>query len=252
MPDIDTLLDDIETRYMRELDRVYTEMTRKLEGYIVSLDIQGGQFASTPLNMQRMANAQREIAQIINDSGYSQITDNFISEYADIIDQLQRDYIAMGINPGFTNVDRQAMRLATQFDIQRFESIGAQGAETVAKELLNAVAGNGNAVDFIASVRQSVPAYFKRWASTYATTAGANFNRLVEDKIQREAGITEFEYFGPMDKVTRPFCAGLLRTGDTHTRAEIAKMDNGQTAMGTVKEMGGGWNCRHRWLPAGI
>jgi hypothetical protein len=250
LPDIDTLLDSLEAKYESELNRVYAEMTRRLDDYVVSFDVVEGAFANTPANMQRLANSRQQIGQILRESGYTETVDNMLSEYEGIIEQVNRDYIARGISPAFDQIDTEALRLAASQDLAYMETIGDQGVQAVSRQLVNAVGGNGNAVDFINSIKDSVPAYYKRWASTYATTAQANFARSVEDKVQRAAGVTEFEYFGPLDKNTRPFCRDLLLKGGTHTREEIAKMDNGQTPVGTVKEMGGGWNCRHRWLGA--
>jgi hypothetical protein len=250
MPDIDTLLDSLEKDTLTQLERVYKDMSRRLDDYIGSFETAQGAFVNTPENILRTANAQAQIEQIFRESGYNDVVDNFVRKYQDITDQMVRDYAAMGIDPAFTSLDVQSLRTAAQFDIQRFETIGRQGAETVTRGLFDSVTGQGNALSFIDSIRASVPDYFKRWASTYATTAGSTFARTVEDKIQQEAGIEKFEYFGPLDSNTRPFCADLLTKGGTHTREEIAKMDNGQTPPGTVKIAGGGWNCRHRWLGA--
>jgi hypothetical protein len=54
-----------------------------------------------------------------------------------------------------------------------------------------------------------------------------------------------YEFSGPIDRGLRPFCRHLL--GRIHTGDEIAAMRNphGMEVFWT----GGGWGCRHRWLP---
>jgi hypothetical protein len=54
-----------------------------------------------------------------------------------------------------------------------------------------------------------------------------------------------YQYLGPRDQVTRPFCLRLLDR--KLTLAEIRKLDNGQGLP--VLTHGGGYNCRHRWVP---
>lgn len=73
------------------------------------------------------------------------------------------------------------------------------------------------------------------------------FSRSIEAKKAEAAGMEFFEYMGPEDRITRPFCDKIV--GKVFTRAEIEKMDNGQTGAGSVMIHGGGYNCRHSWNP---
>jgi hypothetical protein len=52
-----------------------------------------------------------------------------------------------------------------------------------------------------------------------------------------------FVYLGPLDNVTRPFCAEWV--GKVLTRADIDDLDNEQ--LPNVFLTGGGYNCRHGW-----
>jgi hypothetical protein len=57
-----------------------------------------------------------------------------------------------------------------------------------------------------------------------------------------------YRYFGPLDKKNRPFCREMetkSKAGVTWTREEIDKMNNGQTPVGTVMQLCGGFRCRH-------
>lgn len=54
-----------------------------------------------------------------------------------------------------------------------------------------------------------------------------------------------FEFIGPRDAVTRPFCDRY--EGKILHIDEISALDNGQTGKGTAMVAGGGYNCRHHW-----
>ncbi len=65
--------------------------------------------------------------------------------------------------------------------------------------------------------------------------------------LGEELGIEKYMYWGPDDKLTRPFCDQHL--GEVHTIEEWKKIDNGQN--GSAATHAGGWNCRHRLVPVG-
>lgn len=85
--------------------------------------------------------------------------------------------------------------------------------------------------------------------ATELTTMSQGFSRAVSAAKASELGIDSFEYEGPDDKITRPFCQRTLegRNPPIYTRSEIEAMSNGQDLP--VMTYGGGYNCRHQWLP---
>ena len=84
---------------------------------------------------------------------------------------------------------------------------------------------------------------------TELQTLYSGFSRAVIAKKAKDVGFDKYEYIGPDDKVTRPFCHKVLNQRDPpiYTEAEINDMDNGQT--GDVMTNCGGYNCRHQWRP---
>lgn len=77
--------------------------------------------------------------------------------------------------------------------------------------------------------------------------ANMQYARGVQLAYAEETGEEYFEYMGPVDDVTRPFCKRL--EGRILHRSEIDALDNGQTGQGTALIAGGGYNCRHHWRP---
>jgi hypothetical protein len=91
-------------------------------------------------------------------------------------------------------------------------------------------------------------------ASTLAETAISTYYRTVTDRgyqaIEKESGRELlFEYTGPEDKLTRPFCRALLKAGKAYTRTQIDAMKNGQ--LPNAMRTNGGYRCRHQWILAG-
>lgn len=73
------------------------------------------------------------------------------------------------------------------------------------------------------------------------------FSRSLQSSRAEDQGFEYFKYFGPTDRITRPFCSPLV--GKVFSREEIDEMDNEQTGAGSVMTAGGGYNCRHHWQP---
>jgi len=70
-------------------------------------------------------------------------------------------------------------------------------------------------------------------------------------QVQRKSLVSQaqedslFLYEGANDSATRPFCKAIV--GKVFTKKQIAKLNNKQ-GLGVLLN-GGGYNCRHRWLP---
>jgi hypothetical protein len=79
----------------------------------------------------------------------------------------------------------------------------------------------------------------------YRTATAQAFDAIEKDLPQMEV---RYEYEGPDDDLTRPFCDRLLQAAKTYTKEEIGRMNNHQ--LPDVLLTCGGWNCRHQWMLA--
>lgn len=88
-----------------------------------------------------------------------------------------------------------------------------------------------------------------RVAVTELNTSFAVFSRSATAEFAKESGLTLFLYDGPDDNLTRPWCEDrLMRSPAIYTLAEIQALPpNGQGI--DVLTGGGGYNCRHSWVP---
>lgn len=85
------------------------------------------------------------------------------------------------------------------------------------------------------------------YAKTELNTALLSFSRTINLVQAESAGLEDYIYIGPYDKITRPFCQKVLvmKSPPIYSIAEIKTMDNGQGLPAAI--YGGGYNCRHRW-----
>lgn len=88
-------------------------------------------------------------------------------------------------------------------------------------------------------------------AISLADTSMSTFYRQVQERGYERIEATQkaplkYRYFGPNDKLTRPFCLKLLKREEPLTRKQIDALDNGQLPNTFVT--GGGYNCRHQWI----
>lgn len=70
----------------------------------------------------------------------------------------------------------------------------------------------------------------------------ARFARATTAKLFQEFPEQKYEYVGPNDEVTRDECVGGLGAGQL-------TIDEIESQTDTTFEGGGGFNCRHEWLP---
>lgn len=86
-------------------------------------------------------------------------------------------------------------------------------------------------------------------ASAVVETAIIGAGRDVVGEAVRLANEDEeilvMRYIGPRDSKTRPFCARIL--GNVYTLDAVERLDNGQGLP--VLQFGGGYRCRHSWVP---
>lgn len=84
----------------------------------------------------------------------------------------------------------------------------------------------------------------KHHAQVEANLALQEFNNRYSFAVSDQSQINVFEYYGPNDSKTRPFCAGLV-----NYRFQMSQIEQMVNGLGfSVKHTCGGPNCRHEWL----
>lgn len=153
-----------------------------------------------------------------------------------IINQVRGRISGIQMESTDPNVRRQQRKL------NKMMKKGATGAELAAQVAVikRILPGNVNTAASVATrIKTVVDNVVGEFNGTYAK------NRATRNNIEM------FEYVGPVDGVTRPFCSGMA--GSRMSAEEIQNVWDSSGWQG--KEPGdpfvvrGGYNCRHYWVP---
>jgi len=88
---------------------------------------------------------------------------------------------------------------------------------------------------------------FENFSETWARTTTQGLFSQVNTSLAEDNGIEQFEYVGPVDGITRPFCQD--HTGEVRTIDEWDTLSNGQISPVSIYR--GGFNCRHQLIGVG-
>jgi hypothetical protein len=172
-----------------------------------------------------------------------------------------------GKSIAFAEPDVAAFRAIAGAHLDAFTDLGTEVAAAIRRGLQRAVTTGISFEAWSESVAQALqsraiegraaPGIF-RTAQTLARTATTQLHRHMGARLDEKLGVERWTYEGPDDEVTRPFCERLVEeanAGTTWTRDEIDALDNSKdnggagAGPGSAFEQGGGWNCRHAWIP---
>ena len=242
-----------------------SEMTARAQAKTIaqlsqSLDLdKNGTVALTPRNQIVLRQVDSTLMDELKTDGYDALVGGFTATFKGQIPMFEealQKVAAKSKKPlpaiRFTQDDIRAFDQARNSGSAMLKDAVARAAEAAKRNALLAVGGLSfrELADAIAKQwRRSVPEA-ERMAATAISTFYRTINQRAADKIESSGVTLKYVPHGPLDKLTRPFCRGLLESGKTYTRAEIDRMKNGQLPNCFVTF--GGYNCRHVWLTDGI
>jgi hypothetical protein len=122
--------------------------------------------------------------------------------------------------------------------------VPAEVMQTVEQTILRGIVGAQDRAELLNELLQELELTLPQVRTIY-DTALSEFSRIAVTSTATGAADEAFLYDGPIDALMRPFCAE--RVGKVYSRAEIDAMDNGQ--LDNTLITGGGYNCRHTWIP---
>jgi len=207
-------------------------------------------------NVKLATDSYLRAKEVIRKSGWLETESHVLRAVQDVRDETEKvwrdNYRA---KPAYFTSSREAARLAASKVHAEFANIGEAGARVIQRELFNAVSAGSDFRTFQErlrtvllgqpDLRDKAGQGMFRHAGTLARTSTTQLSRSIDGILAKKAGIKTFIYDGPIDPSTRDFCRAHV--GQVLTREEIDGLSNGQT--GSTFISGGGWRCRHRWIP---
>jgi len=252
-----SFVDRVAGDFERELVAVAKRLEREIVAIAAGYDQRGGRFLVNDANLGRLVDLQDQIHQAIVEAGYPDAVETYMGRLPDLRDEVLTAWHRIVPDVAFRAVDADAIAAIASADLDSFANIAEDGADILRRNLVQAVTAGrpfkeftGELRDFLRGADDLVDKAghgMFRHAATLAQTAMDELSRTMDAQLADVAGINRFRYVGGIIADTRPFCAEL--NGQVLTRKEIDALDNGQTGTGSVFIAGGGFNCRHRWLP---
>ena len=227
----------IEDSFTLQLEKTMRALERNLTDYLQANQITG--IVDTALGRQ-------QIEQILIESGYYETTGRLLNDgYQSAINEASDMYNDLyNENFQFQDVSLQQLNALKQLDLSQFNQLAGQSGQELNRILTDLQFG---AIDFnqaLTAMREQVIDKLERYSKTWVTTGLSGIYRKSTTMLAEDNGITRFQYVGPRDRITRPFCARYL--GQVKTMEEWDKLDNGQ--IGPVSTYMGGYNCRHSFI----
>lgn len=168
------------------------------------------------------------------------------SPYARQLNFIRSQFSAAGVKDVYADVDLNVVQKLIDFDLDKVAANIDQFIGDARSTLMTTVLG-GN-TDELENIFTEIADRYGTNLQNELVTMTQGFSRAVTADVGKSLGFTLWEYIGPEDSITRPFCDKLLQKNPPiYSEDEIARMDNGQGL--DVMTYGGGWNCRHQWRP---
>ena len=262
---LDQKIDSLLTWFVSELSLVFSRaQARVLSDMLTRLSIKASTVLPGRENYRVFKQLPELFRKALKAEGYDRTVTQFLASFDDGVPYLE-DILAkvtdhFDLKPVHFSADDlkffQEVKTTTALTLE--DAINQISQRARARVLFSYAGGTFQELAVTVAARLHVG---QAEAGKIATTGLATFYRTMADTGYQKIEATlkpsgnqlHYFYYGPDDKLTRPFCERLLhdtRAGRVWTRPEIEAMDNGQ--LPNVFQTCGGYNCRHQWLVQGV
>lgn len=251
------LLDEAPATLASDLSTVIKRLGASLDELLARYDRTGGHFTASVDSIRQAAGSLPELVRALDDAGYPEAANRYADRYADVVARVNETFGVKGIRAEFSAVSLEGLETARTLDLQMFEQIGTNAMREVQRSISQAVIYERDYTSFVESLREAITGNDKRGAplatraNSFASTAIAEFDATVTERLGDEAGVTLYRYWGPEDTITRPWCRAVLRDNHPRTKEEIEALPKSPTNIygGSNMVSRGGISCRHLWQP---
>jgi hypothetical protein len=253
---VDSLVQAFETHVKATIETASTRTLAILQSRLEIGKTSVHLIDSNPANSKVLRGIDKLFKEQMTEAGYDALVDAYVGRFSTqfrFFNELLA-IVAPGRSVDFTTDDKawfKSQQLASADSLKAVVDIAGALAQ---QRVLFGVGGMP-----IADLAEVLAERFQQtlpMAARLADTAMTVFYRSISERgfadIERglPADSIRYKYYGPLDRLTRPFCAHLEESGKTYSRAEIDLMNNHQ--LPNVFLTCGGFRCRHMWLISGL
>ncbi len=255
----DSILSSFDSRFSSVLAKAQTRTTLKLRGLLAIED--DGTVRPTARNIRALRTLPDIFRTSLSNEGYDSMVASYLGSFNgglpildEILTQISDDYEVAA--PEFGKQDEEyfaEVKKGTAINLESSVDFAAQAARAATTFAVGGTPFDELAVELAERLQLSLgqgQSIAATGIATFYRTVSARGYDQIEDSLGKHGKDLEYSYYGPLDKLNRPFCfklEGQARTGKTWKRTQIDNMDNEQ--LPDVFTTCGGYRCRHQWLP---
>lgn len=238
MPDVVGVIDSGVVRLRRELEQLLNRQHEEVDRLFRRLKETGS-------GAERLAIA-RAVADALADQ-VEALGSTLASDYrrlaAQVVAEVGAELREWEIPPELSTPAATTLQAQLGNTIDDIATIAREGAAELRQAILEMARTTRTPAEALDAVRSRM-SWTVSQAITTVDTGVAGLDRSVSLIQASDAGFTWYLYDGPLDSLTRPFCAA--HAGKRHTQEQVAMLQN-ETGPQPASMYGGGWRCRHRW-----
>lgn len=253
---IDSMLAEFQARLEEIVTRAQARTLAELQS---RLSIRDGIIARSKANLSTLRSIDEIFAAEMDAAGYRQLVSAFVKEFPS-----QLPYFEEALDVMRSAMKNPIPELSwAKADVDYLASGQTAAADSLGSVVQGVGAGVQQKALFslgglpMADLAELLARGLQRTlpqAIRIAETAISVHYRMIAERgfeiVERglPEGALKYSYYGPNDKLTRPFCRHLIaatKNGKLYTRKQIEEMENDQLPNPFIT--GGGYNCRHSW-----
>lgn len=241
------LVDALTGQFAAEMGEALTLLRARIRALLRQFDREQGQIVKTAANLARALAMERQIAAALEEAGWQDLA---LAATDEPLNAVARQALATRAGTAAARLsafDAEALAALKTLRFAEILEVGDDLAASLWRAVLDGVLGaqsRETLVEDLSDLMDDTAAT----AKTLYDTAVSTYMRQAQLLHTTGDPGERFIYLGPDDNVTRPFCRTHLN--ETLTRREIEGLDNGQLPNPLIT--GGGFNCRHQFVPIGL
>jgi hypothetical protein len=230
-------------------NRSFDQMQEYLKALVRDLKTDEGIVTSDAANLARIDQTVRTIEAQAQELGFNESLQGSIADYLKIRKGVLTEATDLGLPSVFSTESNQAIRMLLEGAEKEMLQHVSSHTDLLGDVLRRSLTGVMQVDDIIQSLEDAGKTRYR--ALTEINTSMHSFNSQLGVMHAKEAGVTEFAYVGPLDNITRLWCSHWVNRRDTMENFEATAGNWKRSAPpGPVAVFRGGWNCRHRFVPA--
>ena len=237
-------VDSAVDEFAVSLSNVLGELERKVTDILASA-VRG---RDERYDAAALLNSRGDMLQALRDAGYSDLANEHVAKYPDIVESVKKDFGKRKLPPvEFSTASIDTFKQIATADLEAFNIIGTKAVDDLRHELYRGALANkpfSSMVDVIKAATVGLDkkgSPLKNYAYTYANTATLSFAGEAVKAAGEDLGAEKWEVVGPLDDATRDECRAAL-SDPIRTEKEWHSADYWGGSPG-------GWNCRHILYP---